>query len=175
MHFQYLAGHQVQHCQEGQTNVNAELEKEKEAPTGRTVEDAKSMKDEQTKRASSTGETIHIQGNHHTLNKTPKRLIPQSAKMRRHWHSDGGGNSWLLMPTHLSQPEFRWWKANVERIKSISKVNQLANEVRKSEAEGHTLNYDIAFVAKRAPFLTLHGSHVLTLREPKSSKILCQS
>ena len=67
------------------------------------------------------------------------------------------------------------WKAKVERIKSISKVNQLVNEVWKSEAEGHTLNYDIAFVAKRAPFLTLRSSHVLTLREPKSSKILCQS
>ena len=57
------------------------MEKEKEAPTGRTVEDAKSMKNEQTKKASNTGETIHIQGNHHTLNKTPKRLIPQSAKV----------------------------------------------------------------------------------------------
>lgn len=62
------------------TSVNAELEKGKEAPTGRTVEDAKSMKDKQKKKAS-TGETIHIQGNHHTLNKTPKWLIPQSAKV----------------------------------------------------------------------------------------------
>ena len=67
------------------------MEKEKEAPTGRTVEDAKSMKDEQTKKASNTGETIHIQGNHHTQNKTPndsshsqQRYFVSTAILKRH-------------------------------------------------------------------------------------------
>ena len=55
------------------------------------------MKDEQTKKASNTGETIHIQGNHHTLNKTAKRLIPQSAKVLCEYSDIKKALTWKLL------------------------------------------------------------------------------